>query len=46
LSIQTPWDTFKTNFLTFHIPSNAVAATREALKSLKQDKRTIALYTH
>lgn len=46
LSIQTPWDTFETDFLTFHTPPNAVAAAREALESLKQGKRTVALYTH
>ncbi|KAG0272930.1 hypothetical protein BGZ96_005102, partial [Linnemannia gamsii] len=36
LSIQTPWDTFETDFLTFYTPPNAVAAAREALESLKQ----------
>ncbi|KAF9133386.1 hypothetical protein BGX30_012306 [Mortierella sp. GBA39] len=43
LSIHTPWDTFETDFLTFHTPPNAVAAAREALE---QGKRSVALYTH
>jgi hypothetical protein len=46
LSIHTPWDTFEADFLDFHTPPNAVAAAREALESLKQGKRSVALYTH
>ncbi|KAF9103311.1 hypothetical protein BGX30_009166, partial [Mortierella sp. GBA39] len=54
LSIHTPWDTFEADFFNFHTPpnrwgecgSNAVAAAREALESLKQGKRPVALYMH
>jgi hypothetical protein len=46
LSITTPWPQFETDFLAFHTPPNAVAAAREALESLKQGKRSVALYTH
>ena len=46
LTIHTPWDTFETDFLNFHTPPNAVAAAREALESLKQGKRSVAVYTH
>ncbi|KAG0352575.1 hypothetical protein BGX24_007519, partial [Mortierella sp. AD032] len=46
LNIHSPWDTFETDFLAFHTPPNAVAAAREALESLKQGKRSVALYTH
>ncbi|KAG0039001.1 hypothetical protein BGZ83_002945, partial [Gryganskiella cystojenkinii] len=37
---------FKTAFLDFHTPPNAVAAAREALESLHQGNRTVAAYTH
>lgn len=46
LTIHTPWNDFETDFLTFHTPPNAVAAAREALESLQQGKRSVALYTH
>ncbi|KAF9924412.1 hypothetical protein KVV02_000570 [Mortierella alpina] len=46
LSINTPWPRFEEDFLAFHTPPNAVAAAREALESLKQGKRSVALYTH
>jgi hypothetical protein len=46
LSISTPWAQFEEDFLAFHTPPNAVAAAREALESLKQGKRSVALYTH
>lgn len=46
LSITTPWSRFEEDFLAFHTPPNAVAAAREALESLKQGRRSVALYTH
>lgn len=46
LTITTPWAQFEEDFLTFHTPPNAVAAAREALESLKQGKRSVAIYTH
>lgn len=46
LTIHTPWDTFEIDFLNFHTPPNAVAAARAALETLKQGKRSVALYTH
>ncbi len=46
LTINTPWAHFEADFLAFHTPPNAVAAAREALESLKQGKRSVALYTH
>jgi hypothetical protein len=46
LSIKTPWAQFEEDFLAFHTPPNAVAAAREALESLKQGRRSVALYTH
>jgi len=46
LNIATPWPAFEEAFLAFHTPPNAVAAAREAMESLKQGKRTVALYTH
>jgi len=46
LSITTSWAQFEEDFLAFHTPPNAVAAAREALESLKQGRRSVALYTH
>ncbi|KAF9944373.1 hypothetical protein BGZ72_002452, partial [Mortierella alpina] len=44
LSITTPWAQFEEEFLAFHTPPDAVAAAREALESLKQGRRSVALY--
>ncbi|KAG0275651.1 hypothetical protein BGZ96_003712 [Linnemannia gamsii] len=46
LDIHYPWDTFETDSLAFQTPPNAVAAAREALESLRQGKRSVALCTH
>jgi hypothetical protein len=46
LVTTTPWSVFEEAFLAFHTPPNAVSAAREAMESLKQGKRTVALYTH
>jgi len=46
LTIHSTWAQFEEAFLAFHTPPNAVAAAREALESLKQGKRSVALYTH
>jgi hypothetical protein len=46
LVTTTPWPVFEEAFLAFHTPPNAVSAAREAMESLKQGKRTVALYTH
>lgn len=46
LTLSTPWDIFENAFLTFHTPPNSVSAARAALESLKQGKRSVALYTH
>lgn len=46
LTIGSPWPQFEADFLAFHTPPNAIAAAQEALESLKQGKRTVAIYTH
>ncbi|KAF9943729.1 hypothetical protein BGZ72_003481 [Mortierella alpina] len=45
MSIVTQWAKFEEDFLAFHTPPNAVAAARADLESLKQGKRSVALYT-
>ncbi|KAF9176373.1 hypothetical protein BGZ51_000829 [Haplosporangium sp. Z 767] len=46
LSLTTPWPIFRKAFTDYHTPPNAVAAARTALENLRQNKMTVATYTH
>jgi hypothetical protein len=46
MTLTTPWPIFRKAFTDYHTPPNAVAAARTALENLRQNKMTVATYTH
>jgi len=46
LSLTDDWETFRTAFLNAHTPPNAAIAARQNLEKIRQQRLSVAEYTH